>query len=445
MDVDYRESVSYMYGLGKFGSKPGLARVASLLSELGDPHLDLEVIHVAGTNGKGSTCCYIGEVLQGAGYRVGLYSSPHLQSIRERISINGDLIGRASFAEIVSDVKDIVDRQVQSGEEHATYFEILTAAMYRYFARAGVDFVVQETGLGGRFDATNVVPPPVVTVISNIDLDHTEVLGETVAEIAREKAGIIKEGSRVVASVSCPESLEVLVEVSQARGVALSVVREEPAGDHKPRYRVCDLHQDGATFSYLGASWNLNGLHVSMEGRHQVENASLAVAALEQLCLNLGAEISPENVRVGLKRARWPGRLEKMMDAPRVLMDGAHNPNGARVLAEALRQLYRGRRIHAVIGFLSDRDPDAMLQGMRPVLNGTVVATRTPVLRGLEVDALVAAAGRNLSSQCEIMGREDVSEAVQLCLDRADPDDVVVIWGSLYLVGAARERWHPLE
>ncbi len=443
--MDYRESVSYMYSLGKFGSQPGLARVASLLSELGDPHLDLKVIHVAGTNGKGSTCCYIGEVLQEAGYRVGLYSSPHLQSIRERISINGDLIDRTSFAEIVSEVKGIVDWQVQSGEEHATYFEILTAAMYRYFARVGVDFVVQETGLGGRFDATNVVPPPLVTVISNIDLDHTEVLGETVAEIAREKAGIIKEGSRAVASESCPESLEVLVEVSHARGVALSVVREEPAGDHRPRYWVCDLHPDGATFSYRGASWSLDGLHLSMEGRHQVENASLAVAALEQLCLNAGVELSAEHVRVGLKRARWPGRLEKMMDAPRVLMDGAHNPNGARVLAETLRQLYRGRRIHAVIGLLSDRDPDAMLQGMRPVLNGTVVATHTPVLRGLEVDSLVAAAKRNLSSQCEILGREDVSEAVQLCLDRADPEDVVVIWGSLYLVGAARERWQQIE
>ncbi len=441
--MNYRESVSYLYGLGKFGSRPGLGRITRLLKGLGEPHLDLNVIHVAGTNGKGSTCCYIGEVLGAAGYRAGLYSSPHLQSVRERIRVNGHLIDREAFAEIITEVKGVVDEQVQSGEEHATYFEILTAAMYGHFARVGVDFVVQETGLGGRFDATNVVPAPLVAVISNIDLDHTEVLGETVAEIAREKAGILKAGSRAVASISCPESLEVLDDVSRQRGVPLSVVREDGTG--RPRFHLRDVYQDGATFSYCGKQWRIDGLAISMAGRHQVENAALAVASLEELCLSAAAEVSSEHIRVGVGRAKWPGRLEKVMESPRVLLDGAHNPNGARVLASTLDQLYRGRRIHGVMGMLSDRDPDAMLKSMGPVLSGTVVVTRTPVLRSWDVDSLAEAARRNLSPRCEILGRGDVGEAVDLCLDRADPEDVVVIWGSLYLVGAAREKWHRLE
>ncbi|MFO8060409.1 MAG: folylpolyglutamate synthase/dihydrofolate synthase family protein [Bacillota bacterium] len=442
--MDYEESVAYLYRLGKFGSRPGLERVARLLARLGSPHQNLNIIHVAGTNGKGSTCCYIAEVLQAAGYRTGLYSSPHLQSVRERIRVNGDMIDRVTFAAMITDLREIVDEQVRLGEEHATYFEILTAAMYAHFARVGVDFVVQETGLGGRFDATNVVPAPLVAVITNIDLDHTEVLGETVAQIAREKAGILKEGSRAVASDSGPESLRVLTGISRNRGVPLAVLREDGTGD-TPRFHLCDLHQDGAAFCYCGERWQLEGLNVLMEGKHQVENAALSVAALEQIHLHSGVEVTAEQVRRGLGRARWPGRLEKVMDSPRVLLDGAHNPNGARVLSETLAQLYRGRRIHAVIGMLSDRDPGAMLAQMAPVLNGTVVATRTPVLRGWDVDSLVEAARGQLSPGCEILGREVPAEAVDLCLDRARPEDVVVIWGSLYLVGAVRERWYQLD
>ncbi len=445
MGVQYTEAVDYLYGLGRFGTRPGLHRMIRILEALGNPHHGLRVIHTAGTNGKGSVCCFMAEILQAAGYRVGLYSSPHLQSIRERIRISGDLIHRRDFSETVSRVKSMVDDEVAAGREHATYFEILTAVMFDLFSRSDLDVAVLEVGLGGRFDATNVVGPPELSVITGIDLDHTEVLGDTIDGIAREKAGIIKRGSRAVVSSQNQEAVPVFVEICCQRRVPLTVLRDEESPGWVPRYLDARVQADGGLFSYVGNDWRIPDVEISMLGHHQIHNAALALAAAEQLQRqSCSMHIGVSDVRRGLSAARWPGRLEKVLDAPRVYLDGAHNEAGMRVLASTLSRLFAHRRIHGVIGMLRGRHPDEMLTPLGNVLNGTAVVTSAASPRSLELDALQEAADRCLSADC-VLVRSDVNEAIDLCLDRAQPQDVVVIGGSLYLVGAARQRWRPVQ
>lgn len=443
--MHYTEAVDYLYGLGRFGTRPGLHRMVRILDRMGNPHHGLRVIHTAGTNGKGSVCCFMAEILREAGYRVGLYTSPHLQSIRERIRINGELISRNQFSEAASRVRSIVEDEVAAGREHATYFEILTAVMFDRFARSDLDVVVLEVGLGGRFDATNVVPPPELAVITGIDLDHTEVLGDTIHSVAREKAGILKPGSRAVVSSQNPEAVGVFRDVCRQLRVPLTVLGDEASPMRIPRYSDVRIHPGGALFSYVGDDWEITDAEISMLGHHQVHNASLAVAALEQVQMQCNSiHIRVSELKRGLAAARWPGRLERVMDAPGVYLDGAHNEAGMRALASTLSCLFRGRRIHAVIGMLGGRDPKAMLSPLGSLLNGTVVLTSAASPRSMDVRVLAEAARSSLSAD-HVCIRTDVDEAIDHCLQRAEPQDVVVIGGSLYLVGAARQRWLPVS
>ncbi len=439
--MNYEEAVSYLYGLGRFAADPGLHRIGRMLEQLGDPHRHLRVVHVAGTNGKGSTCCFLAEALREAGLRVGLYTSPHLQSIRERIQLNGSLIERDSFANLVSQVKALADAEVRAGREHPTYFEILTAVMYRYFAERDVDILVQEVGLGGRFDATTVVPPPCAAVVTSIGFDHTAVLGHSLDEIAREKAGIIKTGSRaVIAHLPTPVQ-EVFGEICRSRDVPMVSLRKDDES-HRPHYRVLRVDSGGGAFSYAGTTWEAGSVETSMVGRHQLANAALAVATLEQLDQNHSdLHLCPGQVLPALRRARWPGRLEPVASSPDVFLDGAHNVNAASTLAENLREIYPKTRIHSVVGVLRDKDPEEMIRAMAPALNGTVVATRSPTPRGRDAASLGEAAERVLGNTCCVRTVDDVQRAVDVGLCDARPQDVLIIWGSLYLVGAVRGRW----
>jgi len=439
--VNYQEAVSYLYGLGRFATKPGLHRMMRLLEQLGDPHRRLPVIHVAGTNGKGSTCCFLSEALRAAGMRVGLYTSPHLQSIRERIQINGTFIERDRFSELVSQVRELVESETRAGREHPTYFEILTAVMYSYFAEQDLDMLVQEVGLGGRFDATSVIPPPRVAVVTSIGFDHTAVLGSTLSEIAREKAGIIKTGSRAVIAHLPGEIQGLFSDICDERDVPMVTVREED-DSHRPHYHPRRVDSHGGEFSYSGIDWEAAGVETTMLGRHQLANAALAVATLEELDRNSpDIDLSPERVLPALREAQWPGRLERVQDSPDVLLDGAHNVNAASTLAENLAEIYPESRIHCVVGVLEDKDPEKMLGAMAPVLNGTVVTTRSPTPRGRDAASLGRAAERVLADGCQVRTVDDVQGALQVCVRDAGPEDVVVIWGSLYLVGAARDCW----
>ncbi len=447
--MNYKQTVEYLYDLGKFGSKPGLERMQWLLDELGNPHHGLPVIHVGGTNGKGSTCCYISEVLVSAGYDVAQYSSPHLQTIRERILLNGEYVSKRDFAENISAVKEIVDRELNNGREHPTFFEILTAAMFLQCDRSGVDVLVGEVGLGGRFDATNVVEAPLVAVITNIGLEHTEVLGDNLADIAFEKGGIIKPGCRVVIGDKKKESVEVLTDLSEQRGVPLVQVMKcnttHGFPDEAIGYDIEKVDSGGGILSFYGHKWELSEVEVGMLGEHQLQNAACALAAVEQLELaENNFNLSEKTIREGIRAASWPGRVEKVDDNPITILDGAHNPGGAEVLAETIEKILPHRKVHAVVGVLEDKDYPTMLRCMRDVINGKVFATTAPTPRSLSADDLHSAA-EDVMPHSQIVSCEEAQDAVGKCLQAAKPGDVVVVWGSLYLVGEVRNRWYDLD
>ncbi|HET7826886.1 MAG TPA: cyanophycin synthetase [Anaeromyxobacter sp.] len=379
----------------------GLERVERALDALGHPERGYAVLHVAGTNGKGSACAMAAAALSAAGHRVGLYTSPHLVSFSERIQVDGAPIDDASLAGVIDDVRRACPWHEAGGEaDRLTYFEFATLAGLLHFARRDVDVAVVEVGLGGRFDATNVVVPR-VTAIARIGLDHTQLLGDTVEQIAFEKGGIFKPGVPAVAHAHQPPG-------------ALETLRAEAL-------------RKGAPFSVAPASYEGP---VALAGPHQRGNAALAAAALRALA-RAGVAVSDEAIARGIATARWPGRLEELGG---VLLDGAHNPDGAAALATALRALHPGRPVELVFGVLSDKDHAGMIAALAGAVRSFhTVAPATPRARAAEeVRALAAARG----AAADVHG--SLAEALA-CARRAAADGALVcVAGSLYLVGEAR-------
>lgn len=421
------EALSYLESLSRHGIRPGLERMVFLLDRLGHPEKVLRVVHVAGTNGKGSTAAILASVLTAAGYRVGLYTSPHLHSPNERLSIGGRLLPLFRFARYVGRVARAAAGCVRLGLEQPTEFEVVTAAMYLAFAGQGVDVLVQETGLGGRLDATNVVPPPLVSIIAPIGLDHTDHLGRTLAEVAREKAGIIKPGSAVV---SAPQPAAAAAEIESAarrHGCTLIRVGRDVA------VRAGPLTLEGGEFDYRGLAVAYEGLHVALSGRHQLTNAACALATIELLNRG-GFRVGEEAVRAGLRSVRWPGRLEVLCRDPLILADGAHNPAGAQALRAAIRELLPGHRLILVMGVMRDKDARGMLAELAP-LASLVVATSPGTPRALEPLALSLLAGEH---GVKTVVEPDPRAALDLARAQAGPGGAVCVTGSLYLVGQVR-------
>ncbi len=490
--MNYQEAIDYVQSLTKFGMNFGLERISYLLERLGNPHLKVPVIHIAGTNGKGSTAVSIATILQVAGYKVGLYTSPHLVRYTERIQIldgrpgagaaGGDTAGsresgedreseshrggegreiqeirKDRFAAIMTDLKPHLDHIVQETElGQPTEFEVGTAAAFVYFAAEAVDFLVLEVGLGGRLDATNVVKP-LVSVIAHIDLDHMDKLGGTLAEIAREKAAIIKPAGIAVIAPQYPEVLEVMREACRRALAGLFLVEpllepvewDENGGTFHLRLPE-DGAQDGLASQNIPASQNgpasqdgeagrkvvvYRALHTPLLGEHQIVNAATAVAAVFALRWR-GIEIPESAIRQGLERTRWPARLEVIRRQPTVLLDGAHNSDGMRRLCAALRDIFKYRRLICVTGILADKSVAEMVKLLAPLVDVAVI-TRPDSPRAAE-PAQVAAHFRSQGGRCEMREEPRISAAVDQALALAGPEDLVCVCGSLYLVGEAR-------
>ncbi|MGE5576517.1 MAG: bifunctional folylpolyglutamate synthase/dihydrofolate synthase [Syntrophothermus sp.] len=438
--MNYQEALDYIQNLTKFGMNFGLERICHLLDRLGNPHLKVPVIHIAGTNGKGSTAASIATVLQAAGYRVGLYTSPHLVRYTERIQIfdgrpgaeaaigEGREIREDRFAAIMTELKPYLDHIIQETElGQPTEFEVGTAAAFMYFAAEAVDLLVLEVGLGGRLDATNVVQP-LVSVITHIDLDHTDKLGGTLVEIAREKAAIIKPGGIAVVGPQYPEVLEVMQKAcKEAQARLLSV---------EPLLEPVNWDEGGGTFHLrLPEGGIYRALHTPLLGEHQIINAATAVAAIHALRWR-GAEIPETAIRQGLERTRWPARLEVIRRRPAVLLDGAHNPDGMRRLCAALRDIFKYRRLICVVGILADKSVAEMVEQLMALVDVAVI-TRPNSPRAAE-PAQVAGYFRTQGKRCEVREEPRIPAAVDQALALAGADDLVCICGSLYLVGEAR-------
>jgi len=444
--MTYAETVSYLLTVGQElrGVKFDLANVSRLLEALGHPERCWHSVHIAGTNGKGSVAAMMEAVLRAAGYRTGLYTSPHLVRVNERIRVAGEEISDAHFASVCSDVLALVERLLAqlALPGHPSFFECLTATAFEHFRRAGCDIAVLETGMGGRLDATNVVRP-LVSIITPVDFDHEAYLGHSLGQIAFEKAGIIKEGGVVIAAPQRPEAAAVIEQVARERGARLLVATEAAdCGFRIADYSAMRNAECGMRNETTTPHSALRTPHLALPGRHQVENARLVALAVEQL-REIGLRISDEALRQGLAGVQWPGRLEWVQGRPRLLLDGAHNPAGARALRaylEEVRSAECGVRsdpasnIVLLFGAMRDKAVAEMADLLFP-LAGAVVLTRPPQKRAATTQVL-AQLTAHLNHR--IIECEDPGAALAKARELAGPDGVVVVTGSLYLVGAVK-------
>lgn len=430
--MDYSESLHYLDGLGHElrGVVFRLETIESILARLGAPHRKYRTAIVAGTNGKGSTAAFLASIVQQTGLRTGLYTSPHLVRVNERIRHEGEEISDMDFAHAVAEVREAVEDLTGTGilATSPSFFEFLTATAFVHFARAGAEFVVLEVGMGGRLDATNVTEPR-VAVITSIDLDHQEYLGSTLAEIAGEKAGVIKRARPVVSAVAKPEAAEVirrrcadldapLFEIS--RRMELRPLRT----DHG-RYHF-DLVFDGELFQ---------GLSSPLPGRFQMENAATAVAAAWLLRGAGLSQISHDTIRSGLEQTRWPGRLEVVSKSPLVILDGAHNPAGAAEIAEFVREHLAGRKLRLVYGSMRDKAVREMTRILWPLAD-EVYLTAPKHARTMTPKDILAVAG----SEPNAFVIEPVAAlAVARAIAASAPEDVLLVAGSLFLVGEIKK------
>jgi dihydrofolate synthase/folylpolyglutamate synthase len=416
--MSYPDSVRYLYALGNEirSAKLGLDRMRALLERLGHPERRGRFVHVAGTNGKGSTCALIEGALRAAGHRTGLFTSPHLIEPTERIRIAGRPVSPADFAAAFDQVHAAALRLLAERrlDHHPSYFETVTAMGFLLFAEAETGYTVLEVGLGGRLDATNVVHPA-LCAITRIDYDHQQFLGDTIEQIAAEKAGILKPGVPAVFGPQRPEADAVLT--ACARGLRIEPVR------------AAEQNVEILSESSGGTLLRVSGLEVfcPLAGRHQVENAATAVAALRQL------GIPGEAIAEGFRAARWPGRLQRVCRSPEILVDGAHNVNGAEALAAHLRRFYAGRRITLVYGSMRDKPVAAIGRILFPLAE-TVILTAPDTDRALSPEELT-----RLAPESRLLQAPNLDAAWELIRD----PDLVVITGSLFLAGEAIRRWDP--
>ncbi|TET17391.1 MAG: bifunctional folylpolyglutamate synthase/dihydrofolate synthase [Dehalococcoidia bacterium] len=416
--TDYERWPGYAYA-----NRFDLRRMEDLLHRLGDPHLSARSVHIAGSKGKGSTAAMIAAGLRAAGHKTGLYTSPHLLTLRERISLDGKPILKRELADVVASLRphaEEMDRDRTYGE--LTTFELLTVAAFLHFHQKGVDFQVLETGLGGRLDATNVVTPE-VCVITSISLDHQEVLGNTIAQIAAEKAGIIKPGIPVVSSPQAKEAATVLRETCLERGARLITVGS-------------DISWQRISSNLSGQSLEVTGMRGSYQltlpllGSYQLQNAATAVATLETL------DVPKESIEVGLANTYWPGRLQIIRRRPMLVVDGAHSSDSARQLKEALEQHFHFDQLILIIGTSADKDISGIAAELAPMAD-SVIATRSRHPRATAPEAVAGEFAR-LGLRAEVA--EDVAQAVAKAQAKAGKRDLICATGSLFLVGEVIEN-----
>jgi dihydrofolate synthase/folylpolyglutamate synthase len=422
--ANYEKTRTVKYAPDEFD----LGRMAALLARLGDPHRQYKIVHVAGTKGKGSTCALIESALRAAGYRTGLYTSPHLHTFCERIQVNGCHISRDDVVVLVNELAPHTQAIPK-----LTWFEIVTALGLVHFARQNVEIAVVEVGLGGRLDATNVVTP-LVSVITSLSFDHTAWLGDTLAQIAAEKAGIIKSGVPVVSAPQAPEAMRVIERRCAELGSPLTVVgrnwKFEPGAIslHGQHFWVTPYQRYHAP----GAKPERLPLFVKLLGRHQLVNATLALATLAQLAQS-DVGVSPRHMREGLASVQWPGRMEVLSEAPLLVCDGAHNGDSAQQLVAALKEWFPGKRWTLIFGASSDKDYGAMFDALGPFA-GRIVLTRSNHPRAADPQALLAVL-RERGGAAHIAA--DLDEAWAL----VEPETGVIVTGSLFVVAEARLWW----
>lgn len=418
--MKYNEAMDYIEQLRQYGSVLGLEPMKVLCEKLGNPQNEIPVVHIAGTNGKGSLVAYLSTVLKTAGYRTGRYISPVIDDYRENIQVNGSMITKAALGEGMELLKEAAEKVQAETGNHPTLFEMETALAFWYFKKKNCDIIILETGLGGRLDATNVVEHPAVCAITTISMDHMQFLGNSLGEIAGEKAGIIKEGSIVVTAEQELEALPILEKTAKEHHCPMIQVQKELI--QAIRYGI-----EKQRFSY----GDFKKLEICLAGKHQIENAALAVEVINALG-ERGFPVTEAQLRKGLLETRWPGRFAVLAKKPYFLADGAHNADAARKLADSLRFYFPEKRMLFIIGVLKDKEYDQILRETSPLGSHIITVTPPGNARALSAYELAQEAGKYHS---EVTAADSLEEAVELSYLLADRESVIVAFGSLSFMG----------
>jgi dihydrofolate synthase/folylpolyglutamate synthase len=426
--MNYTEAMEFIRNTAKFGSNYGLERTEKVLEILGNPHKKLKCIHIAGTNGKGSTTAMLTEILKEAGYKVGMYISPYIEEFEERIQINGVNISKEDLSSVVTKVSEAVVRVIELGYDHPTEFEIITCAMFLYFYEQQVDYAVVEVGLGGRLDSTNVIRP-ILSIITSISYDHMKILGDTLDKIAYEKAGIIKEGIPLILYPQEKESLDVIKRVSDETNSRLIVVPLD-----------CVELKDSNKYSHkftqslsIKTDKNSYDIELSLLGKHQMMNCAVVLHAVEEL-RKQGINIDEKQILNALSRVKWPGRLEVMNTNPLVVIDGAHNIDGITKLSESIDTYFDYEEIILVLGILADKQVSDMIKVITP--KACRVIAVTPNSERAELAEELAGEICKINENVEVI--EDYKKAYETALSYASKKTLILISGSLYMIGDMR-------
>ena len=423
--MNYKEALNWLDGFTQFGIKLGLERIKTLCEKLGSPQNNYKIIHVGGTNGKGSVCKYISSILTKSGYKTGVYTSPHLQRFTERIIVDGKEISEKNVVSLIQKIKPIIEDMEKNGDP-ATYFEIVTALAFQYFNDKKIDFAVVEVGLGGRFDATNIVKP-ILSVITNVTLDHQSILGDKIEDIAFEKVGIIKNKTTVITGAD-DHALNVIKKKAVETKSKLLII-----DDSKWKRKYFDFN--GQEFLIEGLSKNYN-VKTQMLGKFQGRNISLSLACIDNLQIN-GVYIDEESIFKGIRETSFPGRMELRQRDPIILLDGAHNIKGMEVLTETLENDFTYDDLILVIGILSDKKIEEMLKIVIPLAD-KVITTKSSNKRASDPNDLKRIINK-IDCKKKVVVKNKISDAVNYVKVIAKKKDLVCITGSLFTVGEARD------
>lgn len=429
--MDYKEAMKYIQQIGNFGSNYGLERTYRLLEILGNPQDKLRLVHIAGTNGKGSTTAMVTALLRGKGFKVGMYTSPYLEEFEERIQINGENIPKRRLAQLMDKVKEAVDRVVLEKLNHPTEFEIITCLMFLYFYEENIDYGVIEVGLGGRLDSTNVINP-IVSVITSISYDHINILGDTLEKIAGEKAGIIKDGVPVLIYPQEKEALQVIEKkalemnseiyrVNKEDGRFIRMINEEKI------YQVVEVNLKGKVLE----------IKLPLLGEHQITNLLLALKTYEIICRDDNLEFNEEEIKTSIiDKVKWIGRLEVMNKEPLVVIDGAHNIQGIKALAQNVQKYFKYKNMYLLLGILADKQVHEMVREIAPLAKKVIALT--PLSDRAEIAEDLKKEVQIYNVNC--IAEESYERALEMALKEADKDDLILISGSLYMIGDMRKK-----
>lgn len=422
----YEEAMKYITEVGNFGSNYGLERTHKLLEYLGNPEKDLKLIHIAGTNGKGSTTSMITEILMGAGYKVGMYTSPFIEEFEERIQINRRNIPKETLANLIDEVKVAVERVIEEGYNHPTEFEIITVLMLLYFKKEKIDFGVIEVGLGGRLDSTNVIIP-ILQVITSISFDHTNLLGNTLEEIAGEKAGIIKKNIPTVIYPQEEDALKVIKNKCAAMESDLYTA-------DKDNMKFVKVVNEDKPYQLLKYKEEFN-IFLPLLGEHQILNLSVAMKVIEVLNNRKIVNITTESIIKSIKNVTWKGRLEVLSNNPYVVIDGAHNIQGIKTLSRNIKKYFKYENLHLILGILADKDVEEMIKIITPIAKQVYAVTPNSIRAELADDLKNEIVKYN--ANCRAF--DEYEEAYLEALKNAKENDIILASGSLYMIGDMRK------